>query len=325
MAEPLEHKCPAVVIDVINERESHLMTDRIGTVFAIPHAGRYRGITTWVLAGMIMVFMVFRPGVSSATDISQFGSLQLGAQLDTNLMRTFDPSIREKGKLSSVAVAVGWRFQITHQTRINVSADFDGASYVEYHKLNNHSAGLTAALTYKPGLGPFALWFRAYGSAARHRFTDDIRDGSQFTIGMQVGKKLGNLLSVTAGYEEQSRSATKNNVFNGHGKTTNFTASVPFIRGSTVTAGYGVRHGDVTAHADGYWPPGTPWMVDAAYDDPLDAYRIRAVTKMYSGTVSIPLIANVSLYIKAEKQNTRWQSERYPNNVYQAGVIYSFR
>lgn len=276
----------------------------------------------FIAALLLILFLM--PIKSNATDISRILSVDAGVIRDNNFSRAVDKDDQEGDTELTLAIAAGSRFQLSHATRLAITADIRNSSFNEYHSLNNISVGTTVSMLQKIGLGSESPLIRIYSSGARMNFRNNLLDGSQFELGIQAAKRFNTWLDLRAGYVNQSRSASNNNVFNGNGNTASLTANFLHASGIRLSFGYGVRHGDITVHNENYWPPGTPWLWDYSYDERMAAYRIRAITKMVSATASMPLGERSSLYIGTDRYETHGMGKSYPNNIFRIGIVHSF-
>ena len=279
-------------------------------------------LKTSAMMAVVAVLMFSLTINASAADVSNILTLDLGTAVDSNLTRAIDAYEQLNDTSAAVAVTFGKRIQLNEADRLSMTLDLKETVYKDYTKLNNMNFGLMIAFMHKIGLGQEAPWVRMYGGATRLDFREKLRDGAQYDIGIQTGKRFGGGLDLSAGYSLQSRKASNNRVYSGNGSAASLTASLPVFGVARLALSGSFRWGDVTVHNEDYWPPESAWMWVYTFDERMAAYRINAHTRILSGTLTWPFNEKATLYLGTERQETRWENERYPNNIWRLGVNY---
>jgi hypothetical protein len=223
------------------------------------------------------------------------------------------------------ALSVGYYFQLTDATSLTVTADARGSIYSDFSRLSNLTAGLTAALREKFGLGAFAPWVRILGSGAVLDYRDDVRDSSLITAGIQAGKRLTDRLDVRGGYLYETADAN-NPVFDQEDHTVWVKGGVSITPSAELTLGYALRWGDLVVHSapvTGATATGRAIIVDT-FNRPFVARRIYATTHVLSAVLSYALTSHAAVLAGYEHQIAYGAVLTYPNNVFRVGFSYSY-
>ena len=262
----------------------------------------------------LILAMSMSPGARAA-DMSDILTAELGVVNDDNLTRAEDTEDQIKDTSVWFGISMGKRAQINASDRVSATVDFKNSTFLENHKLNNYSIGLSIGYFHKLGLGADAAWWRVFGSAARQDWRESARDGSNYELGVQAGKRVGGLVDASVVYSLQNRT----------GHTLGISGSIPVFRAATLSVGYGLRRGDVTIHNEYYWPPDSEWMYVRTFDERMAAYRVPAQTSFFTATFTWPLDDASALYLNTERQDTQWDTLRYPNDIWRLGITRRFR
>lgn len=222
--------------------------------------------------------------------------------------------------------------KFTHLTandslRLTFTIDLDGQLFAEYQDFNNASAGATASLRYRFGLGARAPFVRAQGSVRWADFDDELQDGFRSRVSVVFGKRVLERLELQAGYVfDQTETRTELYDQEGHGGFVR--ASFDLTDSTQLTAEYSLRHGQVMSYA----VPPRPDIVAIANDrqevdyfgTPYVAYNIDATTQRAAFSIRQALTRNLGVSLRYEWQETSRSDLQYINHVVLFAVQYSF-
>lgn len=244
----------------------------------------------------------------------------------------------------------GKYFQLTDATGLSITADLGGANQIRFNGLNNISYGLSTSLRHKFGLGNYAPWISASGSAAYHDFENDPRDGWRYNLAIAIGKQLTERFTLQLKYRYEEQIADR--IYNIPGLTLQtFEASEPpipiygdafnlsahnvsltgiFTVTDTLTAylAYTRREGGITSTI-GYEPEileyGDAVAVDRAFGNNRYAYKVEASTNLVSVGLSLAITGHASLNLGYDwMQTTGAYDLEYTNHIARFNLIYSF-
>jgi len=231
----------------------------------------------------------------------------------------------EKSDLALVGtLSAGPSFQVTNSTSLRLTGDLKGRVYTEFEGLTSLSTGLTVAARRKFGLGPFAPWVRAFGSAAYLNYRDDVLDSLVLDAGAEVGKRVHERVDLQAGYLYEVREAGTA-VFDQAAHILSVRGILSLTDAVDLVVGGMARWGDFTVHRAVTTPrPPRPARVVETFDVPLYAFRIDAATYTASLSLSYALSRHAAVSLGYEYQFTQGPRVTYTNNVCRASLSYRY-
>lgn len=260
----------------------------------------------------------------AAQSLSEF---EIGAFHDSNLSRA---ALASDIKSDSVVYARAWAnksLDLIDDLQMTLTLDLGVESYARYSRMSNLTLGLTASARHKFGLGPQAPWLQGAVSATRLQFRDSLRTGWLYNVSLSAGKRLSDDWDLRVDLTHDRRTADEvfavvpffsGDSFGVAGTSLAFKLNYAASRDLLLTAGYGVRNGDITAtavHTQAIWDASTAWSKDMALGD--DNYRIKARTQMFDLAASLALGERSSVNASV----SRWRSKTYENFDYSNTVL----
>ena len=244
----------------------------------------------------------------------------------------------------------GKYFQLTDSTGLSMTADLGGTNQIRFNGLNNISYGLSTSLRHKFGLGDFAPWISAAGSAAYHDFENAPRDGWRYNLSFAMGKRLTErfLLQLKYRYEEQisdriynipglthatfdnedPRTPIGGDAFNLSAHNVTLTGIFTITDAVTAFLAYSHREGGITSTV-GFDPDileyGKAIAIDSAFGNNRFAYRVDAGTHQFSTGLSWEITGHASFNLAYDWLETSGEHGlKYNNNIGRVSLIYSF-
>lgn len=186
--------------------------------------------------------------------------LELGYRFDDNINLTDMANLKQDDHIFVPSFSFGRYYQLANNTRLRVSADFNGTVHRNFHQLNSLESGMTLALFHKFGVGYEVPWIRLHTKPSFLAVRDSSREGFLFSTGFTVGKEIIERLTATVGYEFFLREANDgdpvphkhshgvgNDVFDQTAHSGNFALSYQITNDLLATAGYQIRYGDIAS------------------------------------------------------------------------------
>jgi len=265
-----------------------------------------------------------------------------GATYNDNLSnapwdRDIEDDISAEGNVSLVHY-----WQATDRVSVSVAGVLQGVRQFDFTGLDHVSAGITAALRGKAGLGTDALWVKMSGAAMRDEYRFDPRDGWHYNLSVAAGKHFGNRWDMHLVFACEQRRADQvvdspflvtfygihGDAFNTH--SCSFTAGGVYAMTNRLALlfDYTRRTGTVTSTTRPdfeileYSDAGTP---DTVFGADRIAYRIDADTDIFSGGLNWALGNHTSLNANYTRQESRGDGElTYYNNIFSIGILYAY-
>jgi hypothetical protein len=224
---------------------------------------------------------------------------------------------------ASVRVGKFTHLDSTDKLRLTFTLDLDSQAYAEYDDFSNISAGATASLRYRFGLGAMAPFLRVEGGVRWTDFNDELQDGVRSNLSVVIGKRIFERLELQTGYvfdDTQTRTSLYDQ--QGHG----FFVRVAFdLTSSTqLTAEYSLRDGEVVS----YNVPPRPDLIALAntrlevdnFGTPYVAYNLDATTQRGAFGIHQAITRNVGVSFRYELQSTTRDQIDYTSHVFLLAV-----
>lgn len=215
------------------------------------------------------------------------------------------------------------RFEQSGAWRLTLTGDFDSQLWSRFDDFDHVSAGATAAVRYKFGLGTKAPFVRIEGSARFADFRQDEQDGWRTRTAIVAGKRLTERLGVELGYRFDEVRAN-HRLFDQEGHSFSLRAAFDLTASTQLTAGYTLRRGDVISYAR---PPRPDLLAlahtsreVATFGEPFIAYNLDATSHTFSIGVSQAITQHFGVSVRYERQETSRSHISYLNNVVVAGL-----
>jgi len=246
---------------------------------------------------------------------------------NSNVSRSNRPADRLDDFAFGASARVGKFTQLTDDLRLTFTIDLDSQLFAEFQDFNNASAGATASLRYRFGLGARAPFLRVEGSVRWADFDDELQDGVRTRVTVVAGKRVLDRLELHAGYVfDQTETRTELYDQEGHGGFVR--AAFDLTDSTQLTAEYSLRRGQVVSYA----VPPRPDLVALAnerlevdtFGTPYVAYNLDATTHRAAFSIRQALTQTLGLSLHYEWQQTSDSHVRYINHVVLAAVQFSF-
>lgn len=238
-------------------------------------------------------------------------------------------------------VAPGTYFQLTDRLGFTLAAPLSGSLFADFDGLNNVSAGLSAALRAKLGLGPEALWIRAAAGASWYDFDHALRDSWRYRAALNAGRWIGTRWQLQIGYAFDRRRATEvedipflvtnfgipGDAFDGDAHTLSLAATYTITPRLAGVLGYARRMGDVTATTRRdfeVFEYSDAIAADPVFGPDRVAYRVDVDTDVYTAGLSYALGQRGSLNLGYEVQHGTTHDIAYDNHIVRIGLLYSY-
>jgi hypothetical protein len=243
--------------------------------------------------------------------------LQGGALYDSNLSRAQYYDDIKSDTAFQAALAWGRFVPLSDSLTMRATLDAAGEIYARYSGLDNMSVGGSVSLRRKSGLGAFAPWVGAAGSAARLEYKNSVRDGWRYEIGVGAGKRITEAWDVEASFRYQHRTADHNvavapgisgAVFDLQSHQAGLRSEYALTQRVSIAAGYDQRRGDVASTTLRNFTIYT--NSDAIAPDPVFGpdtvgYRIYAITRAWRAGASYALGTSNSINLTGERWISR--------------------
>ena len=238
-------------------------------------------------------------------------------------------SNREEDRLDDFAFGAAVRFgKFTHldsadRLRLTFTLDLDSQAFAEFDDFSNISAGATASLRYRFGLGAMAPFLRVEGGVRWADFNDELQDGVRSDLSVVIGKRVLERLELQTGYVfDHTQTRTSLYDQQGHG----FFARITFdLTSSTqLSAEYSFRDGEVVS----YNVPPRPDLIALAntrldvniFGTPYVAYNLDATTQRGAFGIHQAITRNVGVSLRYELQSTTRDQIDYTSHVFLAAI-----
>jgi hypothetical protein len=251
----------------------------------------------------------------------------------------FSPDVLDDFAFAPQA-SVGKYYQLTDDDGLSVAANARGAIYGQYDGLNHVYGGGAFALRHKFGLGAYAPWLRLHGTAGYAEYDSALRDGGLYAAGVRLGRRFSSRLDAWIDYTFDYRDGPNSpastpgksgDVFTLAGHQLSIRSNLLLTDRLMMSAGYGVRFGDVYANRS----PVVGWRwrraagaVDAQTRDdafPGFSYRIdSATTHSFALEASYALDGHSSVNLGYEFQWAEGSGLAYANHIPQLSFVYGF-
>lgn len=237
-----------------------------------------------------------------------------------------DADVRDDFALAASA-RLGRFDQLTDDLRLTVSADFEGQLWEQYGDFDQLSAGGTAALRYRFGLGAMAPFARIEGGVRYANFRQNLQDGIRWRAAVTAGKRLTEKLELQAAYFFDEADASER-TFDQRGHSFSVRAAFDVTRSTQLTAGYTLRGGEVISYAVKPRPDlvalaNAEIEVDT-FGFPFMAYNLDATSHTFSVGATQAFTSMLGGRLRYEHQITSRDHITYKNNVVIAGLAISF-
>ncbi len=249
-----------------------------------------------------------------------------GANLvyEDNLSHAYDKGDKKADYSLKPFLSASHYNQLTDNSRFFLTALCEGSLFTKYERLDTISGKMTAGIKQKMGLGGYAPWVTAYGSAGALSSSESIRDSFISTAGFSTGKRLHERIDLQAGYEYEHRAA-QNFLYTQNNNKIHLKLDLLLTDSATLSLGYALRRGDiVTYYQDDNYSPSPGEVRLDTFNTPMTAERVRATTHSLSLTALFALSDNVSVNITGERFETTASGHTYPDDVLRFGISYSY-
>lgn len=274
---------------------------------------------------LALVAVFGQPLVSSADD---FRTIRGGVTTNDNINRGWLAPEKLSDNSLDFTYTGGNRKQLSDTSSRSLSYDVGASAYQNYSGLSNLSIGGSYTFRRKRGLGPEAPWWSAGARGAYEYFNDSNRSNLFITGDLKTGKQFGDRLSMSGGYQLESRTAS-NSVFSQTAHNVSLGADYTLSESIIVYGGYRYRSGEITITVTGGGPTSTA-ILGSGYvkRDSADlvfpplgpngwAYAIDGTSNIYTLGMNFGLDADSSLDLSYEKQSTSTKaSVNYDNNIF---------
>lgn len=246
---------------------------------------------------------------------------------NSNVSRSNRPADRLDDFALGGSARVGKFTQLADGLRLAFTLDLDGQFFAEYQDLNNASAGATASLRYRFGLGARALFVRAEGSVRWADFDDELQDGVRTRVALVAGKRVLERLELQVGYVFD-QTETRTELYDQEGHAGLVRATFDLTDRTQLSAEYSRRHGQVISYAVPPRPD-LPALANVGlevntFGTPYVAYNLDATTQRAAFSIRHALTQTLGLSLSYEWQQTSRSHVQYLNHVVLAAVQFSF-
>ena len=239
-------------------------------------------------------------------------------------------------------LSLGYYRQETDYVSVSVAAVLQGVRQMDFTGLDHVSAGISASLRGKAGLGADAPWVKMSGTVMRDEYRNDPRDGWYYNLSVAAGKRFGNRWDTHLVFAcEQSQADQVVDVpflvtnFGIHGDAFS-THSCSLTAGGVFTMtdrlallfDYTRRRGTVTSTTSPdleileYSDAAT---LDTAFGANRVAYRVDADTDIFSAGLSWALGDRASLNANFIRRDSQVNEDiSYGNNIFSIGILYAY-
>lgn len=237
-----------------------------------------------------------------------------------------DADIRDDFAFGASA-RVGKFTHLASNLRLTFTVDLDSQLWAQYEDFNHVSAGGTASLRFRCGLGANAPFVRVEGSAKYAGFDQDLQDGGRYRASVTFGKRLFDRLEVQLAYLFDNTDA-RDVLFDADGHSFLARVAVDVTPSTQLTAEYSVRDGQVVSYA----VPPRPDLVALAntrlevqtFGEPYMAYNLDAITHRLSFGIGQAITRDLGVSLRYEWQVTSRSQIEYTNHVILAAFQLSF-
>jgi hypothetical protein len=243
--------------------------------------------------------------------------VQVGTLYDSNLSRAqLEYDIKSDTAFQS-SLSWGRFVPLANGLTLRATLDAAGEVYTRYAGLNNLSFGGSLGLRRKFGLGAFAPWISAWGSAARLDYQNSIRDGWRYELGLAAGKRLTASWDLGVDFRYSHRTADKNTslvpgisgaVFDLQSHQIGLKSEYALTERLSLAGGYDYRRGDIastTLRNFTIYTNSDAIALDPVFGDDTVGYRIFAVTRAWRFGLSYALGQSNSINLVAERWTSR--------------------
>jgi hypothetical protein len=242
---------------------------------------------------------------------------RLGFAYDSNLGRAAPAEDRRADTLAQALLSVANRFDLADADSLTLAATLRGDGYFRYAGLNAIDVGVNGVYRHKFGVGLLAPWVSATLSASHYATRDTIRVSDFYSADLVAGKRLSELLSVSAGYIYAWRHALNDlpvvpgisgAVFDLRGQSGFASASYAVSDRWLLEARYDVRRGDVESTSQqgfAIFQASSAIAEDFVLGPNLYAYRLRGTTQTFGTALSYALSDASSLNLTYAFEFTR--------------------
>jgi hypothetical protein len=238
-------------------------------------------------------------------------------------------SNREEDRLDDFAFGASVRFgKFTHldsadRLRLTFTLDVDSQAFAEFDDFSNISAGATASLRYRFGLGAMAPFLRVEGGVRWTDFNDELQDGVRSDLTVVVGKRIFERLELEAGYVFD-HTETRTSLYDQQGNGLFVRVAFDLTSSTQLTAEYSFRDGEVVS----YNVPPRPDLIALAntrlevnnFGTLYVAYNLDATTHRAVFGIHQAITRNVGVSFRYELQNTDRSQIDYLSHVFLAAI-----
>jgi hypothetical protein len=284
-----------------------------------------------------ITWLILMAGAISPAHAERVTEVAAGAEYDNNVSNgQLDRDIKSDSA-TWASLSAGQSIELMQGNRLTATGDLAGRIFNRFQALNNISLGVTLADRMKLGLGATAPWIRAYGSAARVQFHDDIRDGWLYRLGLGAGKRLGERWDLQAEYRFDKRTGENTiavvpglsgAVFDQTGHSVLLDGRYSYDDSTLISVGYAWRRGDVVATTQRNFTifrASTAIAADPAFGDEGFAYKLKATAQIISLGASKEINRHSSLNAGFHRQVTyATGGNAYYNSAPSITYLYSY-
>lgn len=253
---------------------------------------------------------------------------ETGLLYDSNLSNS-DRATDERDDVAWQSRArLGNGLQLTRDLRFNFSGDVSEQVWAQDNDFNNLTAGGTAGLRYRFGLGGKAPWVLVEDHAGFAFFHADGRSGLENLFRVRGGVGITDRLAAEAGYTFDVFEA-KDSFFDLCGHRGSIRLTFDATESLQLALGYSYREGEVISYAR---PPRPDIVAIAAELKPIDtfgrplytAYRLRGSTNAVSASLGYTLAKYLSVLVSYEFRHTASGPLEYENHVVEAKFAFVY-
>jgi len=264
-------------------------------------------------------------GAAPATNADWIREFRAEGLYNSNVSR----SNRAEDRLDDFAFGASVRFgKFTHldsadKLRLTFTLDVDSQAFAEFDDFNNVSAGATASLRYRFGLGAAAPFLRVEGTVRWADFNDELQDGVRSQLEVVAGKRVLDRLELQAGYVFDNTD-TRTPLYDQQGHGFFVRAAFDLTSSTQLTAEYSFRRGEVVS----YNVPPRPDLIALAntrlevdiFGTPYVAYNLNATTQRGAFGIHQAITRNVGVSFRYELQSTTRSQIDYTSHVFLAAI-----
>ncbi len=250
-----------------------------------------------------------------------------GALYDSNLSRSDRSADKRDDWAWKTDLNIGFGSQLSRNLRFNLSGEIESQLWGQFQAFDKISAGMSAGLRYRFGLGPLAPWIMTEGRLHYEEFSEDRRNGWNQQFVLRAGKGLTDRLSVEADYVWGDFSAN-DLIFDQVAQSCSIHFTYDLTSSLQISLGYVYRYGDVISYA----VPPRPDILGVAsvlspiesFGTPYVAYRFKASTQTVALLLNYRLSKFVAIQLGYERSYTSRSPLDYVNNLVETKIAISY-